>query len=215
MPDPKSLAQLIVEGKDDQHVVWALCEKYRVAETFSVEYIGDDSGGIDPLLRSIPVRLKVSGLRALGIMLDADLSLSSRFRSVCQRLVQSGFRDLPEQPETTGTILHQPPLPRVGIWLMPNNVTHGMLEDFVAHLIPHDDPLKLKAESILDQIESEKIQRYAATHRSKAYIHTWLSWQQRPGQPMGQAITAATLQHNAELSRMFMAWLQDLFNPQT
>lgn len=214
MPDPKSLAQLVVEGKDDQHVVWALCKKHNIAETFSVESIGDDSGGVDPLLASIPVRLKTSGLRALGIVLDADLSLSSRFQSVRQRLVQVGFRDLPEQPKKTGTILVQPPLPRVGVWLMPNNVTPGMLEDFVAHLIPRDDPLKLKVESILDQIESEKLQRYTATHRSKAYIHTWLSWQQRPGQPMGQAITAATLQHNAEISRMFVTWLQDLFSPQ-
>ena len=33
-PKPR---QLLVEGKNDRHVVWALCQKYQVPKTFSVE----------------------------------------------------------------------------------------------------------------------------------------------------------------------------------
>lgn len=28
--------KLLVEGNDDQHVVWALCEKYQITENFDV-----------------------------------------------------------------------------------------------------------------------------------------------------------------------------------
>jgi hypothetical protein len=36
LPKPKP-QQLLVEGKNDQHVIWALCEQYQLPETFSVE----------------------------------------------------------------------------------------------------------------------------------------------------------------------------------
>ena len=34
-PKPKP-QQLLVEGKNDRHVIWALCEQYQLPETFSV-----------------------------------------------------------------------------------------------------------------------------------------------------------------------------------
>ena len=37
--------KLLVEGNDDQHVIWALCEKYSVKESFDVV----DCSGIDSL----------------------------------------------------------------------------------------------------------------------------------------------------------------------
>jgi hypothetical protein len=71
------MAQLLVEGKNDQHVIWALCQQHQVDETFSVQVPGAD-GGIDALLEDIPVRLKRRGLQALGIVLDANQHLHSR-----------------------------------------------------------------------------------------------------------------------------------------
>ena len=71
--EPKMTRQLVVEGKNDQHVVWALCEQHQVAETFSVHVPGkDESGGIEALLADIPVRLKQRGLESLGVLVDAN-----------------------------------------------------------------------------------------------------------------------------------------------
>lgn len=103
MSDRKHNAQLIVEGKNDQHVIWALCEQHDVEETFLVE----DIGGVTDLLNSIPVRLKIPQL--------------------------------------------------------------------------------------------------------KAFIHTWLAWQESPGRPMGQAITAHCFEYNAPLANLFVEWLRNLF----
>ena len=43
--------KLLVEGKDDQHVIWALCEKFKVEKSFEVI----DCEGIDKLIEQIPI----------------------------------------------------------------------------------------------------------------------------------------------------------------
>lgn len=205
------VSQLLVEGKNDQHVVWALCERHRIAETFTVELPDDEEGGIDGLIASIPVRLKISRLRALGIIIDADQNLQGHWDSVCRHLTQAGYQNLPPQPEIDGFITTPADKPRVGVWLMPNNQLPGMLENFVAHLIPDDDPLASKAEAILQEIERDDLNRYAILHHPKAYIHTWLAWQEMPGRPMGQAIMAHVLMHDSPLAITFVTWLNRLF----
>jgi len=73
MSTKKELPQiLLVEGNDDQHVIWALLEKYAIPETFSVV----DSKGIDNLFIQLPVRFKQSGIRTIGIIIDADTDIA-------------------------------------------------------------------------------------------------------------------------------------------
>jgi len=201
------MKELLVEGKNDQHVIWNLCKQHNIPEVFSVR----DGMGVDKLLRSIPVRLKISGLEVLGIVLDADQDVAGRWRAVCEQLQRAGYVNLPDSPDSRGTIIYEEERPRVGIWLMPNNSSPGMLEDFVSYLIPDEDALKPKAENILNEIEDEGLARYGA-HHQKAFIHTWLAWQETPGQPMGQAITARVLRADNEIVQIFVDWLNLLFN---
>lgn len=205
-------AQLLVEGNDDFHVISALCQQHSVPESFAIEIPGRD-GGVEELLKSIPVRLKISGLEALGIVVDADTDLQGRWTAVWSYLQRAGYQNLPMQPETDGIIVASFDRPRVGVWLMPDNSLPGMLENFVAHLIPQGDPLASKASECLQDIEREGLARYSAAHRPKAFIHTWLAWQETPGRPMGQSITAHVLEHNRPLAARFVRWLNGLFNP--
>ena len=204
-------AELLVEGKNDKHVIWALCKKHQVQKTFSVKEPGEDEGGVDALLNSIAVRLKQSNLKALGIVLDADQAIENRWNAVCERLMQAGYSNLPDSPDPNGSIIELDQMPRVGIWIMPNNHLPGMLEDFVTELIPEDDALAPKAKNILLEIENENLNRYSSLHHQKAFIHTWLAWQETPGQPMGLAITAQALKHNQPLAQSFVDWLNRLF----
>lgn len=212
MPESDTPSQLLVEGKNDQHVIWALCKQHQVPETFTVETPGKDTGGVDALLKSIPVRIKISGLRALGVVLDADRDLENRWNAIRGCLDQIGYLDLPNCPEPDGSIIEDETMPRFGIWLMPNNNLPGMLENFVSELIPENDLLATKAENILSEIESEHLNRYIFSHHQKAFIHTWLAWQEIPGQPMGQAITAKVLSHDQPIAHNFIDWLNSLFN---
>lgn len=213
--------QLLVEGQDDQHVVWHLCEQHGLPERFEVTTPGpeEEQGGIQPLLDDIPVRLRLPTLRTLGIMLDADTNAEGRWQIVRDALpeplrsatppilVENGW--VAEPIDFIGTTI------RIGIWLMPGGgARQGMLEDFALQLIPTDDSLLIKATTILDEVESLEVanaQRYSSTHRSKALIHTWLAWQKNPGRPMGTAIKAGYLRHDAPLALAFVAWLRHLF----
>ncbi|MCU0544737.1 MAG: hypothetical protein MUE44_21640 [Oscillatoriaceae cyanobacterium Prado104] len=212
-PQPKP-QQLLVEGKNDRHVIWALCQQYQLPETFSVEVPQEDgTEGIEALLNGLPERLKAENLRTLGIVVDADRNLSARWQSIQYKLSSIGYRDLPQSPPPEGWVCPSPDpyLPRVGVWLMPNNQLPGMLEDFVAYLIPDGDALLPKAEAILQEIEQAKLNRYTLIHHPKALIHTWLAWQKTPAMPMGQAITAQVLNSNCPIALIFLEWLKHLF----
>lgn len=210
---PKSKPQqLLVEGKNDRHVIWALCEQHQIPETFSVEVpLVEDGQGINAVLAEIPVRLKQPNLLTLGIVIDADSHLSARWQAVIQRLKEYGYEEIPKVPPAEGWVYKPQNLPNIGVWLMPDNQLPGMLENFVARLIAEDDLLIVKAESILQDIEQTGLNRYTLIQHPKALIHTWLAWQQTPGMPMGQAITAQVLNYNSQLAIIFVEWLKRLF----
>lgn len=210
---PKSKPQqLLVEGKNDRHVIWALCEQHQISETFSVEVpLVEDGQGINAVLAEIPVRLKQPNLLTLGIVIDADSDLSARWQAVIQRLKEYGYEEIPKVPPAEGWVYKPQNLPNIGVWLMPDNQLPGMLENFVARLIAQDDLLIVKAESILQDIEQTGLNRYTLIQHPKALIHTWLAWQQTPGMPMGQAITAQVLNYNSSLAIVFVEWLKRLF----
>ena len=94
---------------------------------------------------------------------------------------------------------------------MPSNNINGMLEDFVSFLVPQDDELLPIVDTILNKIENEKLNKYSLIHKSKARIHSWLSWQEDPGTPMGLSITKRYLTTDNESCRQLIIWLQKLF----
>lgn len=202
---PRFNRRLLVEGKDDKHVVWGLCEVYDVPQTFSVE----DAEGVDPLLDLFSVQLRGSGIERVGVVADADSEVASRWASIAGLLRSHGYQHVPPAPERGGTIVSEPGKPVVGVWLMPDNTTAGMLEDFVAALVPAGDPLLQRAATAVDSIPDTE-RRFPPVRRSKALIHTWLAWQEEPGSPMGQAIGKRDLDGNAPAALGFLHWLRRL-----
>ncbi|RPD47907.1 hypothetical protein DNI29_10755 [Hymenobacter sediminis] len=198
--------KLLVEGKDDQHVVWALCERFSLIENFDVI----DCDGIENVLSQLPIRLKQADIRAVLIVVDADLSMEDRWRSLSGILVNAGYtvpNILPEE----GLMLKQLNRPTVGVWLMPDNSMSGMLEDFIKFLVPDTDKLLPEAISAITKIEEEEIQKYSDVHRAKALIHTWLAWQDSPGTPLGLAITKRYLSTELNICQRFVHWLKTGF----
>ncbi|MEA3642854.1 MAG: DUF3226 domain-containing protein [Lamprobacter sp.] len=200
---------LMVEGADDEHVVKHICGGRSLG---NIEIIRQ-YGGKAPLLEGIGARLKESEIAALGILIDADTDLQSSWQAVTDRLRQAGYNQLPALPVPEGTVIPAPGnllLPRVGIWLMPDNRLPGILEDFVAFLVPPADPLFAHVEASIDQIPPGQ-RRFDELKRPKATIHTWLAWQQEPGKPLGQAISARYLDPHLPGADTFAQWLQRLF----
>jgi hypothetical protein len=198
-------AKLLVEGKNDQHVVWAICEKHQIPELFEVI----DGQGVNTILTRLPTDLKSQGITAFGIIVDADENIQNRWTSIVDRLKPLGY-ELPKQPDPNGTIHPaQGIYPQIGFWIMPNNEEIGEIEHFIEYLVPPNDRLLPLAKKVLIDVESVE-SRYR--DRQKALIHTWLAWQEEPGRPMGQAITHTYLDHNADLCLRLVNWLNLLYN---
>lgn len=197
--------KLLVEGNDDQHVIWALCEKFKVTHNFDVI----DCEGIDNLLLQIPIRFKQSDLNALGIIIDADTDIKKRWASLSSQLAEQGF-SLPETIPNEGLVMEKNGI-RIGVWIMPNNNLNGMLEDFISFLIPKDDKLQIIAQDTLESIEQKKLDRYKPSFKSKALLHSWLSWQDDPGTPMGWAITKKYLTTDEANCLRLINWLKAIF----
>lgn len=199
--------QLLLEGKDDMHVVLALCSKFSVDENFDII----DCGGNTELIKEIPVRLKQSNIKTIGIVIDADSHLKQRWESTKKALENMSF-EVPEHIPENGLIAQNATTKvRIGVWVMPNNRANGMLEDFIEFLVPDNDKLLPIVHSTLEDIERKDLNAYNVIHRSKAVIHTWLSWQEDPGSPMGQAITKKYLDTDRETCLTFVNWLKLLF----
>jgi hypothetical protein len=195
---------LLVEGPDDQGVVLAMLAHCRIENV----YVGHREG-YDTLRRKLRSLLDSPGRTHFGVIVDADEDLAARWRSVCDVLRPMGYA-LPDAPEPEGTICEAPFKPRLGLWLMPDNLHPGMVEDFVSALAPSNDALLDRARESVAGIPLES-RRFKPTYRIKAEIHTWLAWQEEPGRPMGQAITKTFLDANSALAVPFRMWLSRLF----
>jgi hypothetical protein len=198
--------KLLVEGNDDQHVIWALCERHQIPANFDVI----DCGGIDNLEKKIPIMFKVSGVEVVGIIIDADENLQLRWDALRSCLSAIGFV-VPDTLPKAGLIVENA-LYRAGVWIMPDNNSNGMLEDFISFLVPRGDALLPVVQSTLSSIEARKLNKYALTHKSKAAIHTWLAWQEAPGTPIGLSITKKYLTVTDVACQAFVEWIKKLFS---
>ena len=194
---------LLVEGPDDMHTITALCKHYNLPETFEIK----TCEGIDHLIENFRLRLKTAkNNKVLGVVIDADDKVESRWISIQNILREAGYYDCSQLTlPLEGLILTplKPEYSKVGLWIMPNNSSTGMLEDFVMSLVRPEDPLLQEAEEELVRIEKLGIQGYKPLQRSKAKVHTYISWQDHPGLPLGAAITAKILNPEAPSAKVF------------
>ncbi len=197
--------QLLVEGNDDRHVMLALCKQFNIPKNFEII----DCNGIDNLLMQIPVRLKQSDVKSLGIIVDADTHIKQRWNDLQSIFSKQGI-NFPKDIPKGGLVYHANDI-TIGIWIMPNNSLNGTLEDFISFLVPQGDKLWTVAKQVVDEIETKQLNRYIPTHQSKALIHSWLSWQEDPGTPLGLAITKKFLTTQDMNCLKLMEWLVETF----
>ena len=195
---------LLVEGPDDKHVVWQVCNRSPETPDFYIQ----DRGGIEPLIGAIGAELNAPGREVLGIIADADDNLAGRWAAVVNRLAEEGIR-VPDHPNADGVIIETEDKPRVGIWLMPDNSTNGELENFVAQMIPPNDSVWPLSQCYVNQIPIAE-RKFAEGKTLRAQIHAWLAAREDPRQ-MGLAIRAQDLAVNNPLSQTFLTWLTRLF----
>ena len=90
---------------------------------------------------------------------------------------------------------------------MPDNQMPGMLEDFLAFLIPAGDPLLPRVDDFLEGIPRPRL--FNDAHLPKARIHCWLALQKVPGRPFGVAMMEKWLDAESHTADPFVRWLRE------
>lgn len=214
---------LLVEGADDQRLLpWLIelgCGLEWARDGRPLVFI-EQKGGAEALLQrgAVAATLFESGREALGMVIDADDDPGRRWHSIRELLLAdligldaSGVPLLSPQEGFIAEI--DPDAPggprRVGVWMMPDNQSLGMLETFVRSLISERE-LHGLAEQSCD--EATRLGApFKTVHRDKAVVHTWLAWQDPPGRQLHDAVRQKMLDPSLPLGQAFIAWFRNLF----
>lgn len=205
---------LLVEGAGDKGVISAILNEWKVSCPL-IRECGSD-GEVFKMLKlylSNSTRYK-----AIGVIVDADTRPEGRLQRFVQLAVESGWYKLSSKTilPAEGLILDSldADAPRIGLWVMPDNRSHGMLEDFLAKMaeVTHPDLLD-ESEYAIAHIEERGVQQYTPAHRPKAKIHTYLAWQKEPGCTLPQAVMKHYLNATSDNARPFVDWIKRLFRP--
>ena len=205
-PNSPSARMLLVEGRSDKQVVRNLRKRFRGKRSIR-DFEIRETGGVDNLLSHIEAEIDVPGRRALGILVDANDTPRERWNAVTERLRRA--RPTMETGDLAGegTIIGDSPV--IGIWLWPDNRSHGELEDFVAGMIPDDDPVWPLSRSYIDGIPTHH-RKFAERKMTRAKVHAWLATRKTPGF-MGSVVGEDDLQVDSALVTRFADWLRKLF----
>jgi hypothetical protein len=209
-PKASSPLRLTVEGVDDKHSVLNLMKRHGVdwdAPAAPLPYV-HDAGSVEQVLDAI-----APGVRSydrFGIIVDADLEPTRRWAQIRDRLRAAGLA-APDAADLAGTVIPgRLPTQRVGVWLMPDNRDPGILEHFLAKLVPVGDGTWPHAEEATRRARDLGAP-LADKDVIKGVLYTWLAWREQPGLPFGTALTTRVLGHDSAEALAFVAWFRRLF----
>ncbi len=208
--------KLLVEGEEDKRVIPQLIEAkgIRWGET-RAEWVVEikECNGFESMVEKdvIETELKASGLEVLGIIADANNDAGKRWRSLRNRCCGS-FPELPDKLPASGLIHESEAGLKLGVWLMPDNRSHGMMETFLTYLVPDaSSPVLQYAGSARDEARTLGAP-YKNVHADKARIYTWLAWQDPPGRQLHNAVIERLLDPRSPHAAAFVKWFRTLFD---
>ena len=206
---------LLVEGRQEVFSIPELMEANGInwgTRKKPTVYLRDCQGCGNIDADTIIAELQASNLAHLGIVIDADDFPQQRWQSirdVCLKIIPDLPLDLPE----TGLICHAHNGVKFGIWMMPDNRQCGMLETFLAYLLPDGNELLWEfSQEITKQAKKDKGAAFKDVHQHKADIHTWLAWQNPPGRQLHQAVMERILDPKHPKAQIFVNWFRDLYD---
>lgn len=204
---------ILVEGEDDRQVVRRIMKRTGVEEGVGV----DKKDGIDSLIGAIEGVIMRSRMKSVGIVADANDDPDARWARLCEKLQErEGYNfSPPNRPVPGGWVQTDRKMNRrVGIWLMPDNQHPGEIENFVAKMVPSNDPDWQGANRYVQQVNNtlsgrRKVLKSQHHKIEGAALRVWLATGPE-SHYMGSAITRKDLSVDGPLCKDFCAWLKKL-----
>lgn len=219
---------ILVEGTDDAHVIAHISNKaglgfpYITADQNDYELRDENpnnfaiknpkgEGGYLNLKESIKFEFSSPNkCDFIGIVADANDNPKSRWQSICDELLKSNVVNTPTEPVGQGAVfMGVNAEQKIGIWLMPDNLSPGELEDFVKTMIPGNDKIWERAEKYIEGIVNDELSDSPPTKLTKAKVSAWLAAQEEPS-PMGVSIKKGDLIVDGPQCSEFIEWLNRL-----
>ncbi|MDX2268612.1 MAG: DUF3226 domain-containing protein [Bryobacter sp.] len=160
----------------------------------------------DTVATRLSAALKDNTLNVICVICDAERqSADERWRAL-KNIVESAYNDCPAEFPERGLILNQKDRPKLGIWIMPDNIKQGMIEDFYLSAIPDGDPLLRESKEFLNVLKAKNLFQ---GQLSKSLYRVWLAIHAEPPGPAA-AISRGLLKHDLGLLANYFDWLYSL-----
>ncbi len=227
---------LLVEGSNDKRFFEEFCKKCNLDTEVLVApprelTAGDAYDSKQGCIKHLPLqfkRLRNGAITRLGLVLDADqISDGGGFAKTIEQIAATiqvaatidpklGFAAHPTSLSNGGLIFpNNNGLADFGVWIMPNNASEGILEDWISQTILKEG----KAHTLLTHAESTVaalpnilgITPFTPSQRKKAEIATWLAWQEKPGMGLSYTIKAELLDQTTLQYIGLEEWLKHVF----
>lgn len=211
--------RLIVEGKDAIVLTAILIKKeipspkgYRNSYKYKNEFV-KIATGFSKIKAVLKEQLQSPDVEHIGIIIDADdKGAENRFKSLIDFIQKETTENLANAKLTSKGYCHKLNDGRtIGIWIMPDNLNEGYLENFVSSMIPKNDESWQFAQEKVKELSKESYCKFNTTTQQKALVHTYLAWQKTPGLPMGTAVKAGFLKVENPLLENFTIWFKNVF----
>ena len=166
--------KLLVEGAEKLRVIPQLMAANGVTWNRGEEPLNIiNCDGVENLLKPkyISAQLKTpNGLTHLGIVIDADEEPDNRWKSLYNACLPN-IPNLPQNLPAAGLIITLESGLKFGVWMMPDNQSRGMLETFLAYLVPDNNLWQYTQNKVIEA--KQQGATYRDYHLDKANIHTY------------------------------------------
>lgn len=210
---------LLVEGEADRAFFELICRKIGLGNTVNVAPPKDLAGthntreGVFNHLPLLLEQLNDGTVTRLAVVVDADSPPNGGFEPTRNRvtgIVAPFGYGLPGNTRGGLCYAHSDGLADFGLWIMPNNGSVGMLEDWIKQCVHVDEKALLShAEGVVAALPSPP--KFQPIHVSKAEVATWLAWQKRPGHGLYSAVTDDLIDTQSPGYLELAGWLRHLF----
>lgn len=217
MDDKKRI--LIVEGQGDKVFFEKLFDKIgfnigvKIHSPKDYNFDKDGKKRAITLLETLIKQLIDGSISHLGIVLDADFvsdhwGFEVTFEKIKKLLKKSEYGD-PEIKFSGLAFPHLNGLGSIGLWIMPDNSSEGMLEDWIKQSV--QDSEKSLLGHAIDTTKKLFNKKFKPIHNSKAEVATWMAWQKRPGCGFDQTIDDSLINLQSKNMIQLVNWIKYIY----
>lgn len=165
--------------------------------------------GKDALMTRLGAALKDPTCKVVIVICDADTKAAAfTWEKIRGELVKLASNAIAMELPSGGVNLLTDDDKRVGVWVMPDNLSSGMIEDFFWAAIPESDREKPLAEAFVKGIENPKFK----SKTSKAKLYAWLAVQKDPSANPWQALNWNQIKKKEGKIPDFLTWIEQLLS---